>query len=214
MVITLSERRLSELIRQLENITDSDEEICFRMVHYAERLFKHISEFGVRMQGMLDHNGGIANFQFTIAGVGKNWQTGDFDWDKLRQGLNAMNPLAVTVEPEDIDTICSGIIRVAMLDNWHQYAASLERITVGQLQGAIENACQKYAWGSPIEMGSESDTDETMRELAVQDVFARAGVIDPSLHSRAVKSRRQAEEDAYQAAEQKRKNAWYQQYNR
>ncbi len=44
MVITLSERRLSELIRQLEGIADSDSEIAFRMQHFASRIFKHVAD--------------------------------------------------------------------------------------------------------------------------------------------------------------------------
>lgn len=213
MVITLSERRLSGLIRQLENITDSDEEICFRMALYAERLFRHIAEFGIRMQGMIDHQGGIANFQFTIAGVGKNW-TGDFDWDKLRSGLNAMNPLAITVEPEDIDTICSSVIRVAMLDNWHLYASSLERITVGELQNAIENACLKFAWNAPIQMGGDESNTDATRELAVQDVFGRAGIIDPSLRSKAIEAYNRKEIEAVEAARNAREKEYYERFSR
>ena len=94
MILTLSERRLSELIRQLEGINDSDEEILFRMQHYAAKLFNQVSEYGIRMVEMVEHHGGIGSFRFDIKGVGMDWQTGGFNWEQLNQGLSFLGAVA------------------------------------------------------------------------------------------------------------------------
>src|SRR6266567_3544796 len=117
MIVTLSERRLSELIRGLEGINDTDSEIAFKMKSYAGRLFKYVYDgYGIKMVGLVEHTGDIGSFSFDISDIGRNYQTGDFDWQKLIGGLQFMNCLAVTVEESDIEQICTGPVCTAMID--------------------------------------------------------------------------------------------------
>src|SRR6266700_6919698 len=150
MIITLSERRLSELIRGLEGIQDTDEEIAFQMQRHAIRLFRHVAEdYRIRMVGLVEHSGGIGSFKFDISGIGKNWQTGGFDFEKLTAGLSFINPLCVSLEEQDIEHICDGPVATAMMDHWEEYAGTLQRITVSEIQPAIEKACLEFAWKPP-----------------------------------------------------------------
>lgn len=138
MLVTLSERRLSERIKQLEGIQDSVEEITFRMEHYAMRLFAHVNEFGVRFLGLVSQSGGLGTFRFDIGGVGRDWQTGDWNWQKLAEGLNYMDPVAVSIEESDMEVVCTGLIASMAVDSWDSYASELQRISPNEVCSKIE----------------------------------------------------------------------------
>ncbi len=204
MVITLSERRLSELIRQLEGIADSDSEIAFRMQHFASRIFKHVADcFGIKMVGLLEHQGDIGSFQFDISGVGMDRQSGGFKWDKLQSGLNFLNVLAVTVEEKDIEEICSGPVCTAMMDSWDHYAHTLQRLSVAEIQPAVERACLEYAWKprpAPDYTGVPALDAELQYDLDTAQL-QRAGLKNPLEKVEAIEAYRRAEEAAYAAQE-------------
>ena len=196
MELTLSERRMSEQIRQLEGIEDTVEEITHRMDRYAARLFKHLyGGYGIRFVGMLNQSGGLGTFSFDIGGVGRNYQTNDFDWEKLRGGLSMLNPVSVTVTADDIGHICTGLIKPLALDAFPQFARELERITVPEIESKIESALLHHVHQRSIEMPS----DPRLRELQIQGEFARAGIVDPSLRSQAAEQYRQREEERMKA---------------
>jgi len=203
MRVTLSERRLSERIKQLEGINDNVEEITYRMEHYAMRLFAHVNEYGVRFVGMVHQSGGLGTFQFDISGVGRDWQTSDFNWQKLAEGLSFMDPVAVTVEESDMSAICTGLVLTMAVDNWEQYAAELQRISVGEIQPKIEAALLRLH-NQPREVTSytgDPQLDAQFREDEVTAQFWRAGVEDPLAPHKATVARQQAEEAAYAARE-------------
>src|SRR5260370_42588541 len=104
MIVSLSERRVSELIRSLENINDSDSEIAFRMQHYAAKLFTHVNDGdGVKFVGMSETHGDIGSFKFDIHGC-KDFH-GQIDWNKLVGGMKFLKTLFVRVEPEDVTVL-------------------------------------------------------------------------------------------------------------
>jgi hypothetical protein len=212
MVLTLSERRLSELIRSLEGISDTDSEIAFRMQHYCSRLFAHVAnDYGIRMVGMVETHGDLGSFQFDISSIGRDWQTGDFDWQKLIGGLQFLNPVAVTVEARDMEAICTGLVATGMIDNWNNYAPTLQRLSVSQVQPAIEAACMETVWKQPAEMGG-TETERNMSDLDFRLQLERSG--DPKaldllrelVHRDEVDSYQRAEEEAHK----KREDAAYQ----
>jgi hypothetical protein len=212
MILTLSERRLSELIRSLEGISDTDSEIAFRMQHYCSRLFAHIAnDYGIRMLGLVEHHGDLGSFQFDISPIGRNWQTGDFDWEKLSGGLHFLNPVAVTVEARDMQAICTGLVATGMIDNWNNYANTLQRLSVSQIQPAIEAACMETVWKQPAQMGG-TEIERNMSDLEFRLQLERSG--DPAarellrslVHQDEVDSYRRAEEEAFK----KREDAAYQ----
>jgi len=201
MQLTLSERRLSEQIRQLENINDTVEEITHKMDHYAARLFKHLNDgYGLRFLGMLHQSGGLGTVQLDIGGVGRSWQTNDWDWEKLRGGLNLLNPVSVTVTAEDIGHICTGLIKPLALDAFPQYARELERINVSEIESTIEKVLLRYVHQPSIEMPS----DPRLREARIQEQFARAGIVDPSLRTQAVEELQRREAERIKADEHRR----------
>lgn len=155
MFVTLSFRKYADLIRQLEDLpNETDAELAVRLDYYSKRLWDHLRGNGIDCRGMAEHTPDVAAFQCDISAIGRNWQTGDFDWEKLIGGLQFLNAVAVTVEPIDMEHICTGLIATTMMDNWDRYAHTLQRIPVSQLQAAIENAIREIAWKSPVNVPS------------------------------------------------------------
>lgn len=215
MQVTISERRLSELIRNLESINDTDEEIAFKMRHYASRIFKHVYDgYGLKFLGMLEQSGGLGTMQFSIEEVGRNWQTSDFDWEKLIGALQFINALAVTVELTDMQIICTGLVAVGAADEWNNYASELERISPSEVQSKIESALLRFVYNKPTETTALSPNNQELRDLEMDGAFARAGMVDPSLRSRAVESYRQREIAEHEAAENRRQQQWYEEFRR
>jgi hypothetical protein len=205
MIVILSERRFAERIRQLEGIEDTSEEIFVRWTHYGTRLLKHLEQFGILKTATLESNGNIASFQFDISRVGRNWQSGDFDFAKLNEGLNLLDPVAVSLEEQDLAAICTGPIQTAMVDRWDEYAHTLQRILPGQIESAVEAACLKYAWGDRMEVsytGNPSQDAQLQYELDTAQL-QRAGLRNPLERFEAQEAQRQADEER----ETQRKNA-------
>ena len=98
MLITLSERLLSERIRELENIPQfTVAEITSQMKYYGARLFQHIAEYGVYLRELCIQNGELGTFRFEIAPI-----YSDEDRATRFNGIRFMNPLSVTVEYSDL----------------------------------------------------------------------------------------------------------------
>src|SRR5690348_589834 len=139
MLVTLSERKLSERIRELENIQDSTEEICERMQHYAARLFKHIAEYGVQMAGMVQHSGGLGVFRFSLSPVF------DDEGRSMRiEGLNLMNPNSVSVEVSDLPGLVpQGIARTVLEDEFGTYSHEVQKILPSDISPTLERIAQR-----------------------------------------------------------------------
>jgi hypothetical protein len=218
MIVTLSERRLSELIRQLEGINDSDSEIAFRMQYYAGRVFKHVADaYNLHMVGLLEHQGDIGSFQFDISRIGRNWETGDFGWDKLIGGLQFINALAVTVEAIDMEWICTGLIATSATDAFDDYAHELQRLSVAEVRPKIEAVLLKYVWNGSGPQRNSTGNTELDRHFDTQDFqaqLARAGddksleLLRSIIRSDAVDDYKQAEEAAYKAREDAAHKQW------
>src|SRR5215469_17195646 len=121
MIVTLSERKFSEQIRQLEGLDPATtvEEITDRMQTYANRLFEHLRQnYGVNCAGMVSHNGNLGTFQFVLSPVYDDENRGH-----RIAGLNMMAPNSVTVEPSDLPGLVPpGVALTALEDAWNTYA--------------------------------------------------------------------------------------------
>jgi hypothetical protein len=188
MLCTLSERKLSERIRELENINDSVEEIVDRMPHFAARLFAHIAAYGVRMVGMVGQNGGLGTFQFALSPI-----FNEEDRATRINGLNLMNPNSVTVESGDLPALVPpGLIQTMLIDEWHTFSARLNKVLPSDIGGIIESAAQNcMKQPSSVDFGDQELNDEYFA-----DFLQRAGKKDPMARINAVDEYRRREEAA------------------
>jgi len=176
MLVTLSERKLSERIREMENLSDSIEEINDRISHHAQKLFNYIAEFGVRMVGMVSQSGGLGTFQFALAPI----------WDEesraLRiQGLQLMAPNSCTVEVGDLPGLVpQSIVRTMLEDEFHTYSHELAKVLPTDIAPTLERIAQR-AMKAP---SSADFGDASMSEAYFQDWLRRSGKKDPSLARR------------------------------
>jgi hypothetical protein len=205
VIVTLSERRLSELIRQLEGINDSDSEIAFRMQYFASRIFKHVEgAFGIKMVGLVEHQGDIGSFRMDISKIGREWNTRaqDFDWQKLIGGLQFLNALAVSIECIDMEHICSGIMATSASDAFDNYEHELQRLSVSEVRPKIEDVLLKYVWnatGPQRYSTGNADLDRHFDEQEFQSQLERAG--DPNSLKLLREMQKQDEIDSYRQAE-------------
>jgi hypothetical protein len=208
MFVTLSFRKFGDLIRQLEDLpNETDAELAVKLDHYSQRLWDHLRGYGIDCRGMTEHTPDVAAFQCDISKAAA-WDGTGVDWDRLLGGLHLLNPVAITVEEDDMRTICSGLVAQAMLDNWPSYAHELQRITVSQLQSKIESCCLRFAWGNGMETTALSPNDKVLLALTseeeIQLQFTRAGVTDPLAKRKAAQEAQRQQEAAYAEAEQAR----------
>jgi len=198
MLVTLSERHLSERIRELEGINDTVEEITYRMEHYAKRLFVHVNEFGLRFSAMIEQHGGLATIQLDISGVGRNWEDGDWHWSKPYEGLACLDPVAVSIEESDMAAICEGPIATMAVDTWGNYAAELQRISVSEIRPKIEAVLLRLHTQPLI---SETADPALNYELSTAQLH-RAGLRNPLERFEAQEAYRQAQEAEYASQQQ------------
>jgi hypothetical protein len=210
MFVTLSFRNYAQLIREAENLEPgtTDAEISVRLDHYSQRIWDHMFNLGIKMIGLVERTPDVAAFQVSLAGIGHDYATGGFNFEKLREALNWIRPVAVTLQESDIEEICTGPVATAMVDSFPAYSDTLQRISVGQIQPAIEAACLKFAWGNRIEVGAtlgeNPELDAQMRYEEDTAQLERAGVRNPTEQWEAQQAYNQAEIDAYAAREQAR----------
>jgi hypothetical protein len=204
MIVTLSERRFSERIREFQNIGPevSADEIAHRLDKYAEKLFKYLSEFGLSSIGLVGHTGTLGTFQITLEAC---WD--DESRNKRIEGLALLDPLSVTVERNDLRAFYLGILLSTMYDAWPLYSHELQRLTVGELNTALVSIAERIFLKSPTpaaDVFQESLTDDARFEMFCR----RAGVRVPGAQFRAadefnqseiarVEAQRQAEYDNF-----------------
>jgi hypothetical protein len=204
MFITLSFRKYAEVIREAENLDPSttDAEIAVRLDYYSTRIWDHMFRFGIKFLSCPERTPDVAAFQVSIAGVGRNYQTGDFDWQRLQEGLNWLRPVAVTVTQDDIEHICSGPVATAMSDRFDEYSPTLQRILPSQIQPAVEAACLKYAWGSR-EIVAYTGDPALDREFAREEELAQLQRVgdDPHVQALLRDLERRRQQDAFNESE-------------
>lgn len=177
MLVTLSERKLSEQIRQLEGLDASTtiEEITDRMPHYAGRLFQHLSrDYGVTMTGMVGTSGRdsqMGTFQFALKPIYDEESRGH-----RLQGLAMMNPNSVTVEQGDLPGLVpNGMVQTMLDDEWDWYSAQLQKVLPSDIPQILETAAQ-HAMNRPS--SNQIGIPEYDEEM-YQDFLRRSGKADP-----------------------------------
>jgi len=205
MQITLSERKFSERIRQLENLPAevTTEEITHRLDKYAAELFRHLRGYGLNSIGLLGIAGSLGTFQVTLD---RCWD--DESRNKRIEGLAMLDPLSVTLEQSDLAAFFTGIVLVAMHDGFNNYASDLQRVTVGELnRKLIEIANTLFSSAPPPP--PKTAVEALMREQDYEMFLARAGKKDPLAKFQAVDEYHQAEIAAVKAAEEQRAQDFY-----
>jgi len=203
MIATLSENRLRDLIRSLENLPNyTDDELLVKFDKYCKKLFSYVHrDFGIRFVGMVSIAGTIGAARFTLEG----------DRERAIQGLIYLNPVSITAEVEDLGCLVPNTVMCARAA-WPEIAGQFERISPGELFDTIERVIPEVAFRPAPPATSE--TEALMSELNFQDWLAQNGLVDPSLKSRAVEQFREKEIAEQQAAEDRHKQKWYNQFSR
>jgi len=196
VLITLSERLLSERIRELENIPQfTVAEITSQMKYYGARLFQHIAEYGVYLRELCIQNGELGTFRFEIAPI-----YSDEDRATRFNGIRFMNPLSVTVEYSDLPGFFqNGLALTAAQEAF--MPTDFQDLPPHELSPAIDRLAQQALFGP----GRAPDGDVPAEIAAVQQeqdfqfFLRRAGLKDPLANLRKVDEYHRQEEAAVQA---------------
>jgi len=195
--ITLSERLLSEQIKQLENLDPATnlDEITHNMVRHFRKLAEHVQNYGVILLGTDFQQAG------TLATMGAvlNPSYSDDDVVTRLNGLRMLNPLSVSVEPGDLPAfVIDPIARVALEDGWSSYGHELQRVSVSQIRATIERIASKVLFAPSEE--AQILADAGVGEDAFQLFLQRAGKRDPLQKLNQIQEFREREEARVKAA--------------
>jgi len=193
MQVTLSERRMSELVRDLEGLQDQTlEEITHRMDMYARRFFAHVANYGVQFRSLLNQNGELATFGFDVAP-----SFSEEDRANRIAGIELMRPVSVTLSFGDLNAFVLNSAALAGIRQiWPEVSQQFNRILPSEILNLVENAAAT-AINSPAVV---PQTEEDFERYCVE-----WGMRIPGLRHRAVEELRAAEEAEVKAAEEARK---------
>jgi hypothetical protein len=200
MRITLSERLLSEQIRQLENLdpATSIDEISHGMTRYFRRLAEHVKLFGVELLATdFQQSGSIATM-----GAALSQSHSEDDIQTRLNGLRMLNPLSVSVEQHDLGAfVTDRMALTALYDAWSSYADQLQRIPVNEIRSTLERVGMKALFAPSEE--AQILADAGVGEDAFQLFLQRAGKRDPLAHQNAIEEFNRREVEAVQAANER-----------
>jgi hypothetical protein len=200
MRITLSERLLTEQIKQLENLDPAIniDEIAHNMTRYFRRLAEHVQHYGVTLLGEgFQSSGAVA----TMCAVLNPSHLEDDVVTRLN-GLRMLNPLSVSVEPGDLPAfVTDPIARIALEDGWSSYGHELQRVSVSQIRATIERIAAKVLFAPHT--APRNDVEALEQEQGYELFLARAGKRDPLAKHAAVEEYNRAEVARVHAAQQK-----------
>jgi hypothetical protein len=211
MQITLSERRFSERIRELEGIGPevTVEEITHRLDQYARKLFTHLAAYGLTSIGLLGMNGSLGTFQVTLE---RCWD--DESRNKRIQGLAMLDPLSVTLEQNDLGAFFVGGLLTTMYDKYPDYAHELQRVTVGELDAALQRIAERLAFApqAPLFTPMDAEDAEALQEFQDEEFrlwCLRSGLKVPGAERQARDAAEQAEIARIEAARKKSADDFY-----
>lgn len=200
MILTFSEPRFSALVRQLEGISDTDDEILTRLDRFAARLFRHVFEtYKLRMESLVEQAGTVAAFRFSLH---------TSDRVAIYQGLQFLNPVSLTLEEADLPKlILNAPMLGAMRQAWPEVESQFERITPDQLMPLIESVTMKVAF-APLPTPTD-ETEAAVQEYGFQQWLELNGLRDPLAQQNEVDAYRRAEETTYAKSQQAGADSFY-----
>lgn len=203
MLVTLVERTLSAVIKQLENLDPETtaEEISERMPHFAARLFKHTAEFGVTNRGIVSHTGGLGIFKFDLKPIDNRFGQGVEERALRFEGLRLMQPNSVTVEYEDIPALWTDVVKASVEMAWDDIAPTLQKLSLSELAAALDGIAQNAVFGKP---GPSHIANIVGAEEGYEYFLEKAGKKDPLADYNAREAAQQAELARIKAAEDAR----------
>jgi hypothetical protein len=200
MRITLSERLLSEQIRQLEGLdpATSIEEISHGMVRYFRRLAEHVKLFGVELLATdFQQSGSIATM-----GADLKQSHSEDDIQTRLNGIRMLAPLSVSLEPNDLAAfVTDKLVLVTLQDSWSTFGNELQRVAVSEIRSALENIARKVLFTPSPEVQALNDAGAG--EEAFQLFLQRAGRKDPMARHNAIEEYNRQEVEAVQAANER-----------
>ena len=179
MIVTISWPRFRELVKEFSSLpTDTtDDELEIRLQTHADKIFSHCREYGLNITGLAQPaTSTVAHFNCDISGVGKDWQTGGFNWENLLGGLRFLRAIAVTVERTDLWVICDALVGKSLYDSWSDFGHNLARLDPEELQATVEAWCMRIAWGSGT---PDFMRDPVLEEIRTKMVLDECGIPDP-----------------------------------
>jgi hypothetical protein len=193
MKISVHASRLLETIKQLENLPadTSAEEVLDRISVYEQKLFGHLSHFGITgLQGI--GNQGLLNYyELSLA----ESHTAEHVDTRLN-GVAVLAPNSVSVELADLDALFPDrIVRTAVNFASDDELPKLQRVTLSELRAALPQIEMRCCFGQPgpNNLGSIASFD---------DFLAAAGKSDPLKKWEARQAAEQREIEEYQARQQ------------
>ena len=206
MFVTIAFHNFSAAIREGQNLapTVTDDELAVRLDKHSEQLWNEVRKYGIEPLGMAEHTSTVAAFQVSIAGVGTNYDTGGFNFQRLCEGLSWVRPTAITVEESDLKYLVPNAIMADAAESaWPEIAHNFQRILPGELFHKIETIVPKLAFNREMpryidEAGPEADAaNREVHDYEYQRMLDRLGLEDPAKKSTEIEQYRQAEVDAY-----------------
>jgi hypothetical protein len=167
-----------------------------RLDKYALEWGAEARKLGVSLISLPAENGDYGVFRVQL--------TTDKTHDILT-GLEILDPVAVTVERGDVPNLVGNdrIISTAMQSHWPEIAPQLERLTVGELFGTVEQVAWRIVSAKPMEVTStDTQWGRGLQEQATIQALRQAGVNVPEDPFEADDARREAEQAARDAKEQ------------
>lgn len=201
MQLVLSERKFSELIRQLEGINDSDEEISVRLQHYITKCFAHLGNYGVHVSiSPLRVAGTIGTFQARLDSVHSNE-----DRQTRLNGLAILNPISLNVEYDDLPAFFQGIVLAAVQMASDDELPRLQGLTVPELSAVLDGIGERAMFGKP---GPNHIANIVGADEGYEYFLEKAGKKDPLAEREKRDAAEQAELARIEAAREER----YQQF--
>lgn len=209
MRITMSERALTEQIRNLENISPevTTEEIVHRIDRYARKLFDHIRNYGIQMlQAGFQVSGTLCTMSAQL-----KQSFSEEDCQMRINGLAMLAPVSVSLDQPDLSAfVVNPVMLASMSDNWIAFGASLQRLTLAEVRPTLENIAGQLMSAAPPAPPS-NDYEAEVQELEYGAFLAASGKRDPLAKHEAIEQFRRSEEAAYAAqVEETNRRKWNQ----
>jgi hypothetical protein len=200
MRITLSERLLSEQIRQLEGLDPATnlEEISHGMVRYFRRLAEHVKNYGVELIATdFQQSGSIATM-----GADLKESYSEDDIQTRLNGIRMLAPLSVSLQSNDLAAfVTDKLVLVTLQDAWSTFGNDLQRMAVSEIRTALENIARKVLFAPSPEVQALHDAGAG--EEAFQLFLERAGKKDPLARHNEIEEYNRREVEAVQAANER-----------
>jgi len=180
MILTISSRRLTDLIRSLENITDTDAEIDANGHRYGHRLGQHLLEFGIIGGQYRERGQGIADWQVSF--------TSNYDPETAVSGLKLLNPVNISLQFGDLPKFIGNSVMLGCArEAWSDIEGEFQRIQPDELIDKLERVLGRVAF-APVSPERQFESELTFSQWCQMN-----GLREPGAAQHAYDRRREEE---------------------